>query len=567
VCSVPITPTANSGVGGVKSYTQRLQVKEMTSPEVVSVNMHLLGESFVEKVSDVRRRATVDGQAAAPGESLEFLAHIRGCQSEARKQRRDKLLQLNSGIGLRVALTGAVGADIFFIQEIHFAGETPELDDEGWWYQVRTVIWCRECRKCRVRKEQEGFQRNEWNKEQLAICARCVTGTDSKWASTRMTRKVRKRMMMMSFICSFRNKNDNNTPNPRARRPRAAQGQGVEARDVTSESEEDEEEGVEWSKRMYGVRMSPAHPQYVGRGNDTCGGEVVYTIPEIRTLLRSQPEDTTRRLTTSQMGWALTREENEIINEKDEREGRPVARQLASMISTRIRAQWESGELEDVDDERRQILEEASEFDHIWGVWEGEKELTKVPREWIRQPSQSGNDMRHHVEVHASHREKEWESQSALLIEKDPAVVPDMDIAVHVGRDFFLDEKIPRHESGQGYVRVVEHSVRWKETAASKIFTYQGSTTCTEIDKSWTIMSSAHSHLRQGGEKNASELKTLIRAEVEQQERLPSAGRGTTRFWGQKQGPTVFLWDSLGEEGREECERVICTHRDWVVWS
>ena len=48
---------------------------------------------------------------------------------------------------------------------------------------------------------------------------------------------------------------------------------------------------------------------------------------------------------------------------------------------------------------------------------------------------------------------------------------------------------------------------------------------------------------------------------------FPSAGRGTTRFWGKKQGPTIFLWESLGEEGREECERVIRTHRDWVVWS
>ena len=178
---------------------------------VVSVNMRRLGESFVEKVSDVRRRATVYGQAGAPGESLEFLAHIRGWQSEAQKQRRDQLLQLNSDIGLRVALTGAAGADIFFIPEIHFAGETPELDDEGLWYQVRAVIWCRECRKCRVRKEQEGFQRNEWNKEQLAICARCITGKDAKRASASMTRKVRKRIK--------------NTPNPRAGRPRAAHGQ------------------------------------------------------------------------------------------------------------------------------------------------------------------------------------------------------------------------------------------------------------------------------------------------------------------------------------------------------
>ena len=86
------------------------------------------------------------------------------------------------------------------------------------------------------------------------------------------------------------------------------------------------------------------------------------------------------------MGWALTREENEIMNEKDEREGRPVARQLAPMISTFTRAQCESGELEDVDDERRQILEEAAELDHVWGVWEVEKEPTNVPRKWIRQP-------------------------------------------------------------------------------------------------------------------------------------------------------------------------------------
>jgi hypothetical protein len=33
--------------------------------------------------------------------------------------------------------------------------------------------------------------------------------------------------------------------------------------------------------------------------------------------------------------------------------------------SSFIRAQWESGKLEDVDDERRQILEEAVELDHI----------------------------------------------------------------------------------------------------------------------------------------------------------------------------------------------------------
>jgi hypothetical protein len=117
-------------------------------------------------------------------------------------------------------------------------------------------------------------------------------------------------------------------------------------------------------------------------------------------------------------------------------------------------------------------------------------------------------------------------------------------------------------------------------------------------------MSSVYNHLRQGKERSTSELRQLIQKEGEQQERLEargyqsptwrllralqsllstvqlqgesavtappfflSAGRGTTRFWGKEQGQTVFLWESLGEEGREECEKAICKHRDWVVWS
>jgi len=119
----------------------------------------------------------------------------------------------------------------------------------------------------------------------------------------------------------------------------------------------------------------------------------------------------------------------------------------------------------------------------------------------------------------------------------------------------------------------------WRETETAKVFTYQGLTTCTELDKSWTIMSSIYNHLRQGRDKSISELKFFIRAEVELQERLetmgyrsptrrllralqsllsavqlqgesavtappfsPSAGRGTTKFWGKRLGPTVFLW-------------------------
>jgi len=117
-------------------------------------------------------------------------------------------------------------------------------------------------------------------------------------------------------------------------------------------------------------------------------GAGVYHTRDQDTLLLSTRR-CTALLTTSQMGWTFTRERNEITNEKDERDGKPVARQLAPMISKFIRQQWESHELECMDDERRQILEEAAELDHIWGVWAAEAELTNGPREWLKQPSLS----------------------------------------------------------------------------------------------------------------------------------------------------------------------------------
>jgi hypothetical protein len=324
----------------------------------------------------------------------------------------------------------------------------------------------------------------------------------------------------------------------------------------------------------------------------------VYTIPEIKVLLRSQPEDAHSWLTTSQMGWALTRERNEITNEKDERDGKPVARQLVQMISKFIRAQWESPQRECMDDERLQILEEAAELDHIWGAWEAEAEPINDPNEWLTQPSLSRVDVRYHVEVHASHREQWWEPPSVSLTDRDPEVIPDGDIAVHMGKDFFFDEKIPRHESCQGYVRVVEHSVLWKENEASKVFTYQGLTTCTEVNKSWTTMSGAYNHVRSKRGKDERSMAMFIRKEVQHQELLeaagyrsptwrvlrslksllsatqlqgesavaappffPNAGRGTVRFWGNEQGPKVFLWDGLDEEGWKKRKRTIQTRK------
>ena len=83
-----------------------------------------------------------------------------------------------------------------------------------------------------------------------------------------------------------------------ARHLRAAQRKQGAAREERSDVDEDEEADTAWGE-CWGVRMSPANPCYVGRGDNICGGEVVYKIPEIKDLLRCHSEDSQRWLTTS----------------------------------------------------------------------------------------------------------------------------------------------------------------------------------------------------------------------------------------------------------------------------
>jgi len=45
-----------------------------------------------------------------------------------------------------------------------------------------------------------------------------------------------------------------------------------------------------------------------------------------------------------------------------------------------------------------------------------------------------------------------------------------------------------------------------------------------------------------------------------------SAGRGDLLFWGEKEGPTVVIWESLSEQEKESLLEEASTMHDWVVW-
>ena len=45
-----------------------------------------------------------------------------------------------------------------------------------------------------------------------------------------------------------------------------------------------------------------------------------------------------------------------------------------------------------------------------------------------------------------------------------------------------------------------------------------------------------------------------------------SAGRGDLKFWGEDDGPTVVVWESLSESEQEQWLEKMGKSKDWVVW-
>ena len=73
------------------------------------VNIHKLGNWFVEEVEDVRRLG--NESSTGPGEHLQFLAQVRGWQPASRARRWEALKAMGD-VGLRTALLHAATPDI-----------------------------------------------------------------------------------------------------------------------------------------------------------------------------------------------------------------------------------------------------------------------------------------------------------------------------------------------------------------------------------------------------------------------------------------------------------------------
>ena len=115
--------------------------------------------------------------------------------------------------------------------------------------------------------------------------------------------------------------------------------------------------------------------------------------------------------------------------------------------------------------------------------------------ERIKQIASGPNDMSLYVTAETARGENQWESRSRPLVADDPPRLRNEGIDIKFGQNFFLDEKIPRHESGKGFVSVTEKSLVWRHEG-STIFTLQGLMMNKSGGQGWTIMSSIWNHLR-----------------------------------------------------------------------
>ena len=194
----------------------------------------------------------------------------------------------------------------------------------------------------------------------------------------------------------------------------------------------------------------------------------------------------------------------------------------------------------------------------------------------------------------------QWEAPSKPLAVDVPLLLLEREVHAEIGINWFLDQEIPKG----GYVRILAESLLWEERLGkTRIRTTEGLTTCMEPHRGWTIASSSWNFLRKRWLDREQELITVIQEETKRTEekeeagyRSPtwsilralqkinkakrieseaimsappffqSAGRGDLKFWGEDDGPTVVVWESLSESEQEQWSEKMGKSKDWVVW-
>ena len=282
--------------------------------------MHQVGERFIEEVTEVSYDPVVteafdQARTEDPihlAQDMRFKAAIRGWTHKAQQRRATTLL---SFIDIALARDMQEKHDLILLPVEWWpsAAHTIDPGELGWWYKISEPIRFIECEACGHR-----------------------IGTDM---STEF-RGCRKCPIMLKPTTSGHSKQNGGKPlaisavserrqSPRLRN-RALAGDGY--CELNDDGDLDDGLGQDFQQ---GYLCASADPRRVGGP----GGEpTIIHIEELRTLLRTQQtlDDQTVWLTTTQAGFPVMADAQEIQTDKDKLLGNPVARFLHPAIATFI---------------------------------------------------------------------------------------------------------------------------------------------------------------------------------------------------------------------------------------
>ena len=140
------------------------------------LNLHALGEQWIEEVTDVDFvRTNTEGHLEC--DHLKFKAHIRGWKAGTRERRCQHLLK-KPDHNLRKALLNATWKDILLVPQAWYPDHTPKYETQGWWYVPAEEVLGRTCKSCHAFRALEDFTGNKRKKTVPGICFGCKTEDD-----------------------------------------------------------------------------------------------------------------------------------------------------------------------------------------------------------------------------------------------------------------------------------------------------------------------------------------------------------------------------------------------------
>ena len=506
------------------------------------VNMHNLGTEFIHSVIGVRWKNTTRGndRNRPAVEAIEFEAVIRQGAQEERRTLIDDLLRKadhelpRNLIEAQPPLMLRIPNSLFEDFQTLFQ---PGFGDSEWWYRADRTAYVWTCPKCREIKEQD----------------------EVSWTWTDRCR-----------ACAPQKRRKNNRRHNPYRQPK--------------------DRSANQPTLRLGVQCRTADPRYIDLNHKQEGGNFALDGPLLRKILEdmqcSQNETCTKWLTTSQMGFAVTREQNEVDSGRDVAWGKPTARWLAPQATHYI---------QNLTTDKAQALpmdlrEALNTLLLEWGKYD-EKECGKVQG----------------TRFNCGKRTLHWESASTPRAAYDPDRVPAMQIPRSINEEWFYNQEVQRQENGNGYVHIQSEAITRRERIGMDTLQHkEGQVINTSLTQGWAISSMQWNHLTHQKQwvEDRQALVKVVHQEAELQEALEqqdvpfptwriirslqqackatrlvggtlvtappffaNAGRGSVTFWGQQQGAMVVLWDTLSAEDKEQwIEEMNMSTEPWVLF-